>query len=123
MVVRGGVIGWTRAGEPFARIGYEIRTGATEGEFVPTLVGADTPMPTIPIVTTPLPWGGLRWWFRCPVLRDNSFYRSAKLYLPEGGNSFGCRGCFDLIYASCQASERPSRLLRARDRLLRKLGW
>lgn len=87
-----------------------------------TLTGAEAPMPAIALVTTPLPWGGLRWWFRCPVWRHRSFYRAAKLYLPEGGQVFGCRGCYDLTYASCQVSERPSRLHKACERLLRKIG-
>ena len=71
---------------------------------------------------TPCHFGGGRWWFRCPLWRHGGFYRAAKLYLPEGGNTFGCRGCYHLTYASCQASHRPSRLEKACERLLWKMG-
>ena len=47
--------------------------------------------------STPLPFGGLRWWFRCPGCKR----RCTKLYLPRGASAFLCRECHDLTYATC----------------------
>ena len=119
----GATLAWRHGDEaPFASYDLIVRTTDTGGELEVSRSGEPMPMHTIELATTPLPWGGLRWWFRCPMWRHNSFYRSAKLYLPEGANTFGCRDCYDLTYVSCQASHRPSRLHRAAERLLRKMG-
>ena len=50
--------------------------------------------------TTPLPWGGLRYWFQCPI--KGCGQRVGCLYLPPGGIYFGCRHCYDLTYQSSQ---------------------
>jgi len=64
--------------------------------------------------TTDLSWGGKRWWFHCPLVRDNVACdaRAAKLYLPPGARYFACRKCYDLTYESCQDSHRFDRLWR-----------
>jgi hypothetical protein len=51
-------------------------------------------------------YGGLRWWFVCPLTRqgDNPPRRVAKLYLPQGGRYFGSRAACGLTYRSCQES-------------------
>lgn len=54
-------------------------------------------------------FGGLRWWFLCPVLMRgsrNCGRRVGKLYLPPGGRYFACRACYDLTYESCQTSDK-----------------
>jgi len=60
----------------------------------------------IPLTTTPLPWGGKRWYFRCPLAMDGvaCHARVGKLYMPPGSIHFGCRSCFDLTYQSCRNS-------------------
>ena len=48
-------------------------------------------------------YGGLRWWFMCPLVRDNGKVcgkRIAKLWLPPGQRCFGCSGCHELTYKS-----------------------
>ena len=62
----------------------------------------------VSLTTTPLPWGGLRWWFLCPLLKDGRpcGRRCGKLYLPPGGKYFGCRLCYDLTYRSAQEAHR-----------------
>jgi hypothetical protein len=57
-------------------------------------------------------FGGLRWWFLCPVEKSGApcHYRARKLYLPPGGRYFGCRHCYDLTYKSCQESHMYDRL-------------
>jgi hypothetical protein len=46
--------------------------------------------------STPLNFGGVRWWFSCPRCRR----RCAKLYLPRA-SAFLCRKCHNLTYESC----------------------
>jgi len=56
----------------------------------------------ISLTTTPCNFGGVRYWFICP-LSVNGVYcgrRTGTLYLASGGNYFGCRHCYDLSYES-----------------------
>jgi hypothetical protein len=56
---------------------------------------------------TTIPYfGGLRWWFTCPVSVNDipCNRRVAILYLPSGARYFACRRCHDLTYTSCQQS-------------------
>jgi hypothetical protein len=50
------------------------------------------------LTTTLLPWGGVRYWFVCPL--QGCYRRVGCLYLPPGGKYFGCRHCNDLSYES-----------------------
>jgi len=52
------------------------------------------------LIATPMHFGGLRWWFKCP----QCFRRCAKLHLDEDRNKFYCRKCLDLTYKSCLES-------------------
>ncbi len=54
----------------------------------------------VTFTSTPLPWGGNRNWFICPLIGCHNRVRI--LYLPPGGRYFGCRKCYDLTYQSCQ---------------------
>ena len=60
------------------------------------------------LTASDLPWSGKRWWFRCPILNGDRACgrRVAKLYLPPGQISFGCRVCHNLTYQSCRDSHR-----------------
>ena len=56
----------------------------------------------ISLTTTPCNFGGVRYWFICP-LSINGVHcgrRVGTLHLASGGNYFGCRHCYDLSYAS-----------------------
>ena len=56
----------------------------------------------ISLTTTPCNFGGVRYWFICP-LSVNGVYcgrRTGTLYLASGRNYFGCRHCYDLSYES-----------------------
>ena len=62
---------------------------------------------------TAMQFGGVRWWFHCPLLRKGKecFNRVVKLYRAPESNYFGCRQCQNLTYESCQTSDkRVSRL-------------
>ena len=65
-------------------------------------------------------FGGIRWWFVCPlVVRGFPCNRRVgKLYMPPGGRYFGCRHCHKLNYASSQDSHMDNRVLRERARVL-----
>jgi hypothetical protein len=60
---------------------------------------------TVRLVTTGCHLGGVRWWFICPLSRNEVTCgrRVRKLYLH--GKYFGCRRCHDLSYTSCQESD------------------
>jgi hypothetical protein len=57
----------------------------------------------VSIVTTTCEFGGVRYWFLCPLFKDGvgCNRRVAKLYL--GTKYFGCRQCHNLTYDSCQS--------------------
>lgn len=62
----------------------------------------------IRLVTTTPHYGGLRWWFVCPLTAR----RCARLYLPDGGEIFACRGaacivCPTTARAGGETSPRP----------------
>jgi hypothetical protein len=65
-------------------------------------------------VTTRPTYGGVRWWFVCPLVRRDGGppRRVAKLYLPRGGRYFGSRVAYGLTYASCQESGKFQGLFR-----------
>jgi hypothetical protein len=50
------------------------------------------------LTTTPCRFGGVRYWFICPL--SGCERRVGKLYKASGGNYFGCRHCYDLSYES-----------------------
>ena len=66
------------------------------------------------LVTSTPHYGGLRWWFICPLVRKDGRppRRVAKLYLPSGGKYFGSRECYGLTYLSCQESGKNRGLYR-----------
>lgn len=60
----------------------------------------------IGLTTTAPNYGGLRWWFRCPLRQgpDGLGLRVGKLYLPPHSRWFGSRAAHDLTYRSSQES-------------------
>jgi hypothetical protein len=63
---------------------------------------------SVRLATTTPKYGGIRWWFLCPLApnRNLCYRRVAKLYLPPGGKYYGCRTCHNLTYTSCQESDK-----------------
>jgi hypothetical protein len=61
----------------------------------------------IPITSTRPHFGGMRFWFRCPVMRDGipCGRRVGRLYLPPDTKIFGCRGRLNLTYRSTQTHD------------------
>ncbi|OWK41144.1 hypothetical protein [Fimbriiglobus ruber] len=71
------------------------------------LVLADTSF-TYPVrlVSTGCAFGGVRWWFLCPLVRDGVPCRRRVRVLYLRGGYYGCRACHRLSYASTQNSDR-----------------
>ena len=117
---------WTNSytGEQTASIGYEVNTISTPAWV--RLSYTVTPQSSEPehydykivLVTTRPHFGGLRWWFVCPLMNEgrSCARRVGKLYLPPGGRYYGCRQCYQLTYESCQESHKY-------DSLWRRLGF
>jgi hypothetical protein len=86
---------------------------------------ATPPLPvvrfTIRIVRVPCNFGGNRYLFLCPQIRDGRLIcrrRATKLFCPPGQTSFGCRQCFNLTYKSVQQhDQRVDNLARDLDLL------
>ena len=68
----------------------------------------------VELVGTPCNYGGLRYWFICPLVVNARACRrrAAKLYLPPGGKYFGCRHCHNLTYRSCKEHDKRVDALR-----------
>jgi len=81
---------------PFIRLSYSWREEETE-EYQPVDY-------CIPLATTYPPFGGVRWWFRCPLIVEKRpcEKKVTRLYMPRGCHYFGCRHCYRLTYTSCQ---------------------
>ena len=112
---------WTNsAGEEIASIGYWVQSSETSSlflRFVYTITRRDTDEKIsldypIKLTTTPCNFGGVRYWFICPLELDGRpcGKRIGKLYLPPEGKYFGCRNCYNLTYESCRESHKYDRL-------------
>lgn len=66
------------------------------------------------LVTTLPQFGGLRWWFICPLVVSGRpcGRRVGKLYLPPHARYFGCRNCHELTYRSAQEHDKRVDALR-----------
>jgi hypothetical protein len=62
----------------------------------------------IPIETTECTFGGVRYWFRCPLVRESypCRIRARVLYAPPHERLFGCRKCHNLTYESVQKHDK-----------------
>jgi hypothetical protein len=65
------------------------------------------------LLTTQPQFGGLRWWFQCPLCRR----RVQKLFLPPRASQFGCRECHKLSYTT--RNQHPKDRLMERARAIR----
>jgi len=80
-------------GEPYIKVNYTItdRDGnKTDYDY------------KIALTTTPCNFGGIRYWFICPLSMNGVYCgrRVGTLYLGSGGKYFGCRHCYNLSYES-----------------------
>ena len=105
-----GGITWTNCyGEQTVSIGVTVSTldGEYYARFQYTITERDSKEKTeydykVSLVTPPCNFGGVRYWFICP-LSINGIYcgrRVAKLYLAPRARYFGCGHCYNLSYES-----------------------
>jgi hypothetical protein len=127
-VRQAGLWGWkdTRTGDVLATILYEVNT-RDAGDPQVTLTHAAGPQGDciaypIRLATTRPPFGGVRWWFTCPVPGPHGpcGRRVGKLHLPPDDVYFGCRRCHRLSYTSSQRSRYDDPLFRL---LARRTGF
>ena len=116
-----GSLRWSYEGcEPHARIGYEANLIDPDAAWLRlTYTASGNPMDyRVRLVTTQPTYGGRRWWFLCPLAREDGGppRRVAKLYLPPGGKYFGSRQAYGLTYTSCQESGKYNGLYRTTRR-------
>jgi hypothetical protein len=92
----------TRSNPPWVRLRYTITRTKDDLDY------------SIQLVTTQPKFGGLRWWFICPLVVNDAPCRRrvGKLYLPPHSRYFACRHCHELTYTSCQESGKYNTLYR-----------
>ena len=73
---------------------------------------------TIPLLTTPMRFGGQRWWFACPRCAR----LCTRLHMPPSGKRFACRTCCGLGYRSQRESNARVRALLQTPGYLESLG-
>jgi hypothetical protein len=125
------VVSWSNyAGEVTASVGYTFEpcgSGSAVLRFRYSVtrdgetIRIDEP---IPVVTTRPHFGGIRWWFICPLVVNGKGcnQRVRKIYLPPGGRYFGCRTCYNLTYESVRThDDRIGKLFRNPEALLKAL--
>jgi hypothetical protein len=76
------------------------------------------------LATTRPRFGGLRWWFVCPLVVNGRpcGRRVGKLYMPPDARYFGCRRCHDLTYRSAQEHDKRVDVLRRNPQALMALA-
>lgn len=102
---------WRRSEEIIASIGMQLE-GCNEMitglKFTYSVTNWHGEKPSqnyrIQLDSTACHFGGVRWWFRCPLSINNRVCnrRCRILYLPSNSDYFGCRECHDLTYESRQ---------------------
>ena len=123
---RSGSWRWTSGDGKFFSVHYEADTRDSDGGSVRlwyswTVVPMgqeDSADYRVALTSTRPHYGGLRWWFLCPLAVSGRPCRRrvGKLHLPPGAGYFGCRNCHGLTYTSCQTS-------RQFDGVYRHLAW
>lgn len=105
----GGIVWKNSYGEETSSIGVAVSTmdGDNCVRFQYTTTDRNTGEKTeydykVRLTTTRCNFGGVRYWFVCPLTRDGVYCgrRVAKLYKVPGAHYFGCRHCYNLSYES-----------------------
>lgn len=106
-------ITWSRNGESTGKINYDLSTvlgnSYIELSYRIRSWGDDEWQSInykVPLEAVECRYGGIRWYFRCPLYRSGAFCGRRVGVLYEAGRYFGCRHCADLTYESCNQSKR-----------------
>ena len=107
---RSGGISWKNCyGEETSSIGIVVSTFESEKyvRFYYTVTSRSSGEKTeydykVQLTTTPCNFGGVRYWFICPLSKRGVYCgrRVGKLYKAPGADYFGCRHCHNLSYES-----------------------
>jgi hypothetical protein len=108
---------WTHSsGSSMQKVTFRVLPGHTRGlvihvyHSVPATLydPARIQQQSIPIATTACNFGGVRYWFRCPLIRDGypCRIRGRVLYATPHERLFGCRKCHNLTYESVQKHDK-----------------
>ncbi len=105
---REGTLHWQRGEKRESSISYTLSIGDKDGTFRFQYCVGDAKESldyVVQLVTTGCHLGGTRWWFICPLVKNDvrCDRRVRKLYLR--GKYFGCRHCHGLAYSSSQQSD------------------
>jgi hypothetical protein len=109
---------WTYTGGHQCTINYEANTTDLANAFLRVMYNLPSRQESfdyrVRLTSTRPQFGGLRWWFICPLVIDGQACcrRVGKLFLAPGGRYFGCRHCYDLTYTTCQRSHVDECMLR-----------
>ena len=92
---------YTTTGDATDSVGYSVDLANAHVRLQYRKTGEDYDY-HVNLISTRPHYGGLRWWFICPLMVDGRAcqHRVRKLYLPPGGRYFGCRRCYQLDYRS-----------------------
>jgi hypothetical protein len=111
---------WSINGEKVAAISVKVETGQLRLIYSFRRNGDDWESLNYPVrlQTTSCNYGGVRYWFTCPVAGCGR--RVALLYL--GGKIFACRHCYRLAYKS-QRESMDDRAHKRANKIRDKLNW
>jgi hypothetical protein len=104
---------WSRNGNPTSSMAVEIFRSEDQGFIeLKYVMQGESVCERIPVIATRQPFGNLRYWMLCPILRHGEpcSRRCYKLYSGPGQKYFGCRKCMNLTYQSSKDSHKYDRL-------------
>ena len=111
-----GSLQWTNTttGRKTASIGFDFRSVDVDEKrmvlkYTNTYRGQKTEVKLdIRLECTYPLYGGRRWWFTCPIIKNgySCGRRTNRLYSVSGCPYFGCRNCFNLTYESSNDSHK-----------------
>lgn len=114
---------WTdsETGEQKASVGYQSNTCDLNESYLRVhyiLTDSGKAMDyNIPLITTKAHFGGVRFWFKCPLTGR----KVTKLFLPYGATVFACRQAYGLKYVS-QSQGYFDRVINKKWKIVRKAG-
>ena len=106
-----GTLRWRLSGGRTFSLGYGWESELSLLAISYTSGSGRTVCSAIPLQSTPLHFGGCRWWFTCPMRTSGAVCgrRVGKLYLAAGSPYFACRQCHNLTYKSSQQAHKKER--------------
>lgn len=115
--MRSGLVSWSRGGEVRSSVGVQVVIYTTHGEIRFQYTSTDRSSRekierdyTVQLVSTLCNYGGVRWWFICPLVRNGVLCQRRVGVLYLGSAYFGCRNCFELVYQSSKDSHKLDRM-------------